>query len=212
MLRVLLVRHGETEWNKSHRVQGGASDIPLNETGRKQAEALGLRLKKEEIQAIYSSPLKRALDTAQAIAQYHQLEIGLEPDLRELDVGELEGVAIGSVGKRLDELLLMRGQGGLQSGAADFHFSKIQHVGGESLDELQQRSWGAMRRIAGQHSDGAIVVVSHYFVTLSIICAVLDLPVNQIGRFRLSGGSLNTIVFDGSAVRLTLFSDVCHLT
>ena len=92
MVQVILVRHGETDWNKSLRIQGGNSDTELNEKGQQQAEWLGLRLKQERIQAVYSSPLKRALDTAQAIAHHHQLEVQIEPALKELNVGELEGV------------------------------------------------------------------------------------------------------------------------
>lgn len=211
MLEVMLVRHGETDWNRRRRVQGGRSDIPLNESGRQQAAALGLRLKDTVIRAVYSSPLRRARSTARAIARLHRLRVECVPDFVELDVGELEGVDIASMGRRLDELLLMRGYNGTMPSAETPLFGKVQYIGGESLDELQRRAWDALQRIVSQHQDGAIVVVSHYFVILAIICAVLSLPVNRMGSFRLGSGSVSTVVFDGGVPRLTLFGDTCHL-
>ena len=88
MVKVILVRHGETDWNRARRIQGGNSDTQLNQNGRQGAESLALRLKPEKIQAIYTSPLQRARETAQAIAQYHQLEVKIEPTLKEIEVGE----------------------------------------------------------------------------------------------------------------------------
>ena len=208
MAQVILVRHGETDWNKSLRIQGGNSDTRLNEKGKQQAEWLGLRLKQERIQAIYSSPLKRALDTAQAIGRHHQLEVQIKPALKELNVGELEGVPVRQIGKHLDELLTMQGRDKIQAGASESVWSKLQHIGGESLDELQQRAWDTIQLIVNQHSDGVIVVVSHYFVILTIICAVLNLSLSQIGRLRLATGSISTVVFDATVARLTLFNDV----
>jgi len=111
LVRVILVRHGETEWNRLHQIQGSNSDTSLNKTGRQQVESLALRLKKELIQAIYSSPLERALDTARAIARYHRLEINPEPDLREFDLGELEGTKIEDLNKSYREILLITRQG-----------------------------------------------------------------------------------------------------
>jgi len=201
MVRVILVRHGETDWNKIRRIQGGGSDTQLNERGEQQAESLAFRLSQERIQAIYSSALHRALDTAQAIAGYHQLEVEIEPSLNEISAGELEGVLMERMGGRLDQLLTGGGQG-------DVTF-KI--PGGESLSEVQQRAWRTTQRLVNQHPDGVIVVVSHYFIILTTICAVLDLPLSQIDRLSLSPGSISTIVFDGQTPRLVLFNDSCHL-
>ena len=201
MVRVILVRHGETDWNQARRIQGGGSDTPLNERGKKQAEALALRLKSERIQSIYSSPLQRALYTAQAIARYHQLEVGIEPSLKEIKVGELEGAPVSEIGKHLDQLLTADGQGE----------ALPRMPGGESVTELQQRAWSTIKRLASKHPDGVLLAVSHYFVILTIICSVLNLPLSQMGRFRIGAGSISTIVFDGQATRLVLFNDSCHL-
>lgn len=196
--RIVLVRHGETDWNREMRIQGGSSDCPLNEKGRQQAESLALRLKQDRIEAIYSSPLKRALEIAEAIARYHQLEVVVEPSLREIEAGTLEGVTTAELGRRFSQFLV-------QDGVSN----KI--PGGESLAGLQERSWGAIQRLSQQHTDGELVVVSHYFAILSIICSVLMLPLVNITRLRLSTGSISVINLDGQAARLELFNDTGRL-
>ena len=202
MVRVILVRHGETEWNQLRRIQGGSSDTQLNQRGRQQAESLALKLKGKGIQAIYSSPQQRALDTAQAIARHHQLEVAVESSLREIDAGELEEMPIDKVGVHLTQLLT---GGGQEEGV-------FRMPGGESLAEVQQRAWSTIQRLINEHPDGVLVVVSHYFVILTIICSVLNLPLSQLGRLRLDPSSISTIVFDDQTTRLVLLNDRCHLT
>ena len=200
MVKVILVRHGETDWNRSRRIQGGGSDTQLNQKGRQQAESLALRLKQQKIQAIYSSPLQRAQDTARAIARYHQLPVEIEPPLKEIEVGELEGMSIAGVGK-LSELLVRHKQG-----------DELPRLpGGESVAEVQQRVWGAIQRLVDRHNDGVLVIVGHYFSVLTAICSVLNLPLAQIDKLRLNSGSLSIITFDGQTPRLVLFNDTCHL-
>ena len=84
--------------------------------------------------------------------------------------------------------------------------------GGESLAEVQRRVWSAIQRLVSQHPDGVVVVVSHYFAILTIICSVLNLPISQIGRLRLTPGSISTVTFDEQTTRLVLLNDNCHLT
>ena len=202
MLRVILVRHGETEWNRLRRIQGGDSNTPLNEQGEQQAERLTLRLKREEIQAIYSSPLQRSLDTATAIARHHQMEVELEPNFKEINLGQLEGTLIDDLGKSFTELLINNSKGELLPRVP----------GGESLMEVQQRAWSTTQHLVSQHPEGVIVVVSHYFIILTIICSALNLPLSQIGRLRVIPGSISTLAFDGRAPRLVLLNDTCHLS
>ena len=84
--------------------------------------------------------------------------------------------------------------------------------GGESLAEVQQRAWSTIQRLVSQHPDEIIVVVTHFFVILTIVCSILDLPLSHMSRLRLGTGSISTIVFDRQAARLELFNDICHLT
>ena len=201
MVQVILIRHGETEWNRIHRIQGGNSDIPLNKTGKHQAKCLAVRLKSEPIQAIYSSPLQRSFSTAQAIARYHRLEVRVEPDIREFDLGELEGVKIGELNKSYREILFTNSAGEVLPRVP----------GGESLREVQERAWGAIQRMVSLHTDGAIAVVGHYFVIIAIICRALNLPLLEMGRLRLAAASMSMLTFEGQFPRLLLFNDICHL-
>ncbi len=199
MVRLVLVRHGETDWNSVRRIQGGSSDTPLNNNGKRQADNIALRLKSEEIQAIYSSPQQRALNTAQAIARYHNTDVIVLPALREIEVGKLEGKTSAEVGLRFDELLVPDGKNVLP---------KI--PGGESLTDLQERAWGTVRGLISEYSDGVIVAVTHYFVIMAIVCAVINLPLTQIRRLRLNPGTITTVTFEASGSRLELFNDGCH--
>ncbi len=212
MTRLILVRHGETDWNKSRLVQGGNSDIPLDDVGREQARLLASRLKQEKIEAIYSSPLQRALDTAHEIARYHNLEVKPEPALKELNIGTLDGIPITLVRQRLDEMLLANGRPKIQPEPSGDLWRAIQYAGGELLPDLQQRVEKAIRNIVSQHPDGTVLVVSHHFAILTIISTVLNLPVDQIGRLYLDNASISIVSFSGAVNRLLLFNETCHLT
>jgi len=159
------------------------------------------RLKQEKIDAIYSSPLKRALKTANTIAHHHQLEVQIEPALKEVYAAELEGTHVSDIGVRLEQVLTGQRE-------AEELFKAY---GGESLSELQDRAWGAIKRLVTKHPDETIVVVCHYFVILTILCAVLDIPLSRIIRFRIKEGSISMIVLDGKAPRLVLLNDISHL-
>jgi len=163
-------------------------------------KSLGLALKREELSAIYSSPLQRALDTARAIAKYHSLEVRVEPDLRELEVGELEGTFAESLGTDFSSFLVQWREG---DGSEKL-------PGGESLADLQNRAWSIVQHIVARHK-GTIVVVSHYFVILTIICAALGLPPSGIRRFRVSVGSMSILDFKDGRPCLASLGDTCHL-
>jgi len=201
LLKVILIRHGETDWNQEGRVQGSGSNRELTKMGKQQAESIGLRLKQEKIKAIYSSPLQRALDTARAIAHHHQVKVQIEPHLKEIDAGELEGIKIEKIGSYLNELIA-RERG---------NESISELYDGESLAEVQQRAWSTIQRLADKHGDGVIVVVSHYFIISSIICSVLGLPLTEMGRLKLDVGSISAILFGERGPRLALFNDNCHI-
>jgi broad specificity phosphatase PhoE len=99
MTTLLLIRHGETDWNAEHRWQGHA-DVPLNAHGREQAKVLAEELAPEGVDAIYSSDLSRARDTAEIVGERLGVPVVLDPDLREIDVGSREGLTGEEVGDR----------------------------------------------------------------------------------------------------------------
>jgi broad specificity phosphatase PhoE len=162
---------------------------------------LGLALKDKEISAIYSSPLKRALDTAQAIAGYHKLTVQVEPDLREMEVGELEGVSIADLGTSFGQFLLNWRQG----------LGTEKLPGGESVAELADRVWTIVQSIKNRHDHGNVVVVSHFFTCVATICRALGWPLTTIERIRVQTGSISIIDFAGGQPRLMLLGDTCHL-
>jgi len=201
-IKLILVRHGETAWNQERRIQGGSSDVELSEEGKQQAARVGLALKNTEIDAIYSSPLRRALDTAQAIAGYHKLKVQIEPDLREMEVGELEGVSIADLGTSFGQFLLNWRQG----------LGTEKLPGGESMVELADRVWAIIQSIKSRHDQGNIVVVSHFFTCVATICKALGWPVTTVERIRVQTGSISTIDFADGQPRLVSLGDTCHLT
>ncbi len=139
MTELLLVRHAETEWNREGRWQGHA-DPPLNEAGRAQAHALATTLAGERLDAIYSSDLRRATETAEILGAALGHPVTTDPDLREIDVGSWSG--------------LTREEVAVQ-------FPDWETHDGESREALGERVVAAVRRIAGRHPEGRVLIVSH---------------------------------------------------
>ena len=134
MTQLLLVRHGETDWNASGRLQGH-TDRPLSDFGRRQARQLAEDLATEELDAIYASDLARARETAEIVGERLGLPVRLDPDLREKDWGNWEGLT--SVER-----------------------DRVEFVG-ESTEEHQERILRSLRNIAERHPDGHVLVVTH---------------------------------------------------
>ena len=206
-MKLILVRHGETHWNKDGLVQGADSDIELNDTGLEQARRLAAFLKDEPLTAVVSSPLRRALATAEVIAGEHQLAVETDQGLRELKVGDLEGTSISSLPTTFSQFLLKWWQGG----------EAVKLPNGESLVDLQQRVWKVVesllerhRTSSGANRDGTAAVVSHYFVTLAVILKALDLPLEYFIRFKLDLGGVSILEFRDYGARLVTFNDTSY--
>jgi Fructose-2,6-bisphosphatase len=199
-LKLILVRHGETCWNKERRVQGGSSDIELNDVGVKQAHKLASYLKNENIAAVVSSPLKRALATAEAIARQHQLSPEVDCGLKEVEAGELEGLSLTNLSGTFSQFLMQWWRNG---GTARL-------PGGESLIELQQRSWTSIERLLARHEDGTVIAVTHYFVILAIILKALNLSLEHFTKFRVDTGGVSLVEFGNHGTRLLSFNDTSY--
>ncbi|MGE5273955.1 MAG: histidine phosphatase family protein [Verrucomicrobiota bacterium] len=141
MTTILLARHGETDWNLEHRWQG-QSDTPLNDTGRAQARALAGVLAGEPIDAVYSSDLIRAHETARLVAEPRGLAVTAIRDLRERSFGSVEGMTTDEIQARYP---------GIELPWSD----------GETREAMAERVLGALRRIADTHPDAHVLVVSH---------------------------------------------------
>lgn len=206
-MKLILVRHGETHWNKEGLIQGCDSDIELNETGLKQAGKLAKFFENESITTILSSPLRRAISTAEVIAKHNGLSVGLDQGLRELKVGELEGMSISNLRTTFSLFLLQWWK----------EREATQLPNGESLVELQQRAWNVVERLLEryrtnpeQDENATVVVVSHYFTTLAIILKALDLPLDYFIKFKLDLGGISILEFRDHITRLLVFNDTSY--
>jgi len=199
-MRLILIRHGETRWNETKRFQG-ISDIELSAKGQTQARSLAQSLRNEPLTAIYTSPLIRARQTAECIAQHHDCPLLVDEGLQELNQGQLEGLT----GEEL------------RRDFPDFIPQWIKEPGttvlpgGESLGELQNRAWAVMEKLIRKHSEDTIAVVAHSFVILTILCRVLELPLQAFRRFRQDPTAKNVLEFTERGMILRCLNDTCHL-
>lgn len=168
-MELLLVRHGETDWNREHRVQGH-SDVPLNATGRAQARALAEELADTALVGIYSSDLVRARATAEAVAAARPLEVVLDPGLREKNFGSWEGLTDAEIAHRFPDAV--RGRWG----------------DGESTEAVSERALAALDRIRAAHDAGSVLVVTHggTLRTILIHAGVEHGPIGNCELFRLA--------------------------
>jgi broad specificity phosphatase PhoE len=144
---IYLVRHGATEWNVTKRAQGTA-DIPLNEKGEMQALHTAEELSKVDIDAVYTSDLQRACDTAEAIARVHGVEVIKDPRFREIDQGEWTGLTVDEIRRRWPD----------KWGPARHYNAR---PGGESPQEVRGRALAGLKDVASKHSGQNVVIVSH---------------------------------------------------
>jgi broad specificity phosphatase PhoE len=199
-MNLILVRHGETEWNRVGICQG-FSDIGLNDNGRRQIKELAKSLRNEPISAVYSSDLKRATDTARAIAEYHSLSVQFDPDLREMNQGDLEGLTFVEIRERYAELLKEWRE----------NAESVRLPGGESLKEVQERAWRAIERIYSKHDKETVVAVSHNFTIVTLLCKFTGVGLNEFLKFKLQAASKNVIFFRNGHFRVKSLNDVGHL-
>ncbi len=200
-MRLLLVRHGETESNRLGLALGRA-DVPLNERGRWQAQRLAAALAAAPLAAVYSSPLSRARDTARPIAAEHSLHVQVDEGLTEMDIGEAEGLTFTEVRSRFPGLLeAWVGAGGPSQAMP----------GGERLVDVQARAWETVQAIAARHPEEAACVVTHNFVILSILTTVLGIDLANFRRLRHSVGAISVLDLRPDRARLVTLNDTCHL-
>lgn len=179
---IVFVRHGETDWNRERRVQGsqGAS---INEAGREQARALARLLWEVPLQAVYSSTLARALETASYVAGPHSLSVVTDPRLNEIHHGDWEGMAESDL-PDLDLYLRWR---------ADPTSAALPNA--EPLEAVHERAVAAMRDILARHQegDGLVAIVSHQVVLALLKCYILDRPWSDLRRHALSVASYEVV-------------------
>jgi len=198
--RVLAIRHGETAWNVDARIQGHL-DIPLNETGRWQAQRLALALVEEGIEAIYASDLLRALETAQAVSAGSGRGVVTDVGLRERGFGEFEGLTFKEIEQRWPD----------QSERWRKRDPSFGPSGGETLLEFYTRSVATVTRLADAHPGQTIAVVAHGGVMDCLYRAATRLDLQAPRSWQLGNASINRLLYTPQGFTLVGWSDTWHL-
>ena len=201
-MRIYLVRHGETEWNRARRFQG-RSNLPLNQEGRKQVKALALTLKNKPLTAIYTSPLIRALETARLIKAFHPtIPIFEEKGFIEMDLGEFDGMKAQDWAEQYPDFRK----------AWNENPASLKMPGGESLKEVQIRAKDTLERITRIYPpDTTILISSHNFVNLTILCDLLKIPLHRFRELRQNNAAFNVICKKGNRLYVELVNEQSHL-
>ncbi len=200
MIKLFLVRHGRTIWNKE-QIFRGTKDVPLDEVGKQEAQLVGERLKDEVITAVFSSPLSRAKETAEAIARFHRVEVQCLAGFNDLHFGEWEGMHHKEVKERYPDLY--------QEWLKTPH--QVCFPGGEGLDEVRSRAMEAIEDIITRHPQGAVVLTSHRVVLKVVICALLGLDNSRFWHISQDTAAINCFHYQDGRWIAALLNDVCHL-
>ena len=202
MTRIVLVRHGQTAWNREARFRGRA-DIELDEFGLKQAEATGRYLvSRWPVAAVYASPMRRAMQTAEAIARAHGLTARPLEGLMDINFGELQGLSLDETAQRYPAIY--------------WAWEKAPHTvlfpGGEGLDDVRSRVVAALDEVVVRHPEQAVALVSHTVVNRVLLCAVLGWGNDRFWRLRQGTCAVNVFdAEDDGTFTIVLLNDTCHL-
>jgi len=199
MAELILARHGETAWNVE-KVFRGRADVDLNRVGLKQAELLGKYLSNWELEAIYSSPLRRALDTANMVARYQKVAVRVAEGLTDFDYGEWQSVPEQEVKKLYPALL------------NEWHSNphKVRTPGGESLEDVRRRVVELINDILPRHR-GNVLLVSHRVVIKVLICYLLGLDNSHFWNISQDVAGITIFNYADGRFVLTKHNKTSHL-
>jgi probable phosphomutase (TIGR03848 family) len=199
VVQLILIRHAQNEWVRTGRLAGWTPGVHLNDEGKQQAEALGKRLASANLQAVYSSPLERAVETAEAItAHYPDLSVAVEEGVGEVRFGEWTG-------KRLRQLRRKRLWEVVQHFPSGARFPQ-----GESIREMQNRVVSTLERLADAHPGGRIAVVAHSDVLKAAIAHFAGIHLDLFQRLIISPASISIVALGRSGVRIVRLNDISH--
>jgi broad specificity phosphatase PhoE len=199
MTEIIIARHGETEWNVAE-VFRGQIDIALNETGVKQAELLAGYLATSPIEAIYSSPLQRALKTAEVVARPHRLRVNVEPDLIDFNFGKWQGLSHQEVKEQYGELYAKW----------IAHPERVRMPDGETLDDVRRRATRFIDKVIEKHTSTA-VIAGHRVVNKVLICALLGLDNSHFWKIRQDTGAISIFTRQNEQFILIRHNDTSFL-
>jgi len=199
MSKLILARHGETVWN-IEKIYRGRADINLNEMGIRQAELLGKYLSNWGLEAIYSSPLRRALDTANIIARYQKISVHIAEGIIDLDYGEWQSLPEQEAKRRYPTL------------HNEWHNNphKVKMPGGESLEDVRKRAIKVVSDVLARYQ-GSVVLVSHRVVNKVLICSLLGLDNSYFWNIKQDVGGITIFDYVDERFVLTKHNDTAHL-
>lgn len=202
---MILLRHGATALNRlvPYRIQGRRTDPPLDEIGRRQALAAAEALQRAGIRlaAVHASPLRRSLETAEAIARIHGPEVVVVEELTEADVGRWEGRTWAEIeADEPDEFARFMARPGT-----------VPYPEGESFQDVRRRVVPVLQRLAAAHRDQTIAVVGHNVVNRAVLADCLGVPIDQARALRQANGCINVIEFDADVPRVMTLNSALHL-
>lgn len=200
MTHIILVRHGQTPWNKD-KIFRGSKDIPLNDQGREEARLAGEWLKGETIHAAYTSPLSRSRDTALAIARHHGLTVQDLPGLSDLCYGDWEGLPLTEVKVRYADLY--------RQWETAPH--TVRFPNGETLDELRDRALAAVEEVVRRHPHETVLLSAHRAVNKVLIAAFIGLDNSHFWRIGQDTTAINRFTRVGDVWHIMAINDTCHL-
>jgi len=200
LMRIFLIRHGETEWNRIKLLQG-SSDVKLSSEGLHQARLLANYISLQHVDAIYSSDLSRAVETAKILADRFKLPVKKIPDLRETNFGDWEG-------KNIDELI---DESPFEFGRFFTSPERCHPPNGETFIEAQARAMNALREIIADHDDQNVLIVAHGSINRLIIGAALDMPIHKMWAISQFNTAVNVLRADDGNLTVELVNGTSHL-
>ncbi len=200
MTKILFVRHGETKWNMDGRIQG-QTDIKLSKKGKEQAKKIALRLKDENIGAIYTSNLIRAIDTAKEINKFHNLRIQKSPELNEINFGIFEGMTWDEAEAKYPEVVKER----------EKNQYKYKFPEGESYEEMWKRIHKKILEIEKKHPKENVLIVGHGGAKRLIMTNFLFSDFNEIKKKGIQNTSITIFDIEKGKVEFHTINDHSHL-
>ncbi|MCI0711265.1 MAG: MSMEG_4193 family putative phosphomutase [Chloroflexi bacterium] len=200
MTRFLLVRHAVNEWVRTGKLAGWTPEVHLNDEGKMQAKALGERLASAKLEAIYSSPLVRCVETAEEIARHHEnLEVRLDDGIGEVHYGEWQGEKLRRLAQRKEWYTVQ-------------HFpTRMSFPAGESMRGAQARAVDTIERLHRAHPKGIVVIAGHSDVIKMILAHYLGMHLDMFQRIAVSPASLSILALGSNRPMIENINDTSHI-
>jgi broad specificity phosphatase PhoE len=199
-MQVILVRHGQTDWNKEG-IFRGRIDAKLNADGIREAQVIGEKLRGTDPDAVCSSPLSRAMDTARCIASYRGKTVKTLEEFVDMDFGLWQGLSRAQVKERYPKLFEK------WVNAPE----RVRIPGAETLEGVRKRVLKGLDALLEEYDGGTVVIVSHGLVNKVLLCAVLGLGESHFWKIKQDNGAINLFTYSRGGTKLVLMNDTTHL-